>query len=76
MCWGVENDEANLTLASGSFDFNILIWKKDGDIWVNFQRLGATSGNRNQVFGIKYLNEKLIAYTLNGAIHYWKDFNL
>ncbi|CAK71431.1 unnamed protein product (macronuclear) [Paramecium tetraurelia] len=65
------------TILSGSFDYNVIIWKQDKDtgLWLSVSRLGQTSGNKNQIFGLKtsYDKQYIICYTLTGAIYIWKQ---
>ncbi|CAK66877.1 unnamed protein product (macronuclear) [Paramecium tetraurelia] len=65
------------TILSGSFDYNVIIWKQDKDtgLWLSVSRLGQTSGNKNQIFGLQTSFDKqyIICYTLTGAIYIWKQ---
>ncbi|CAD8065666.1 unnamed protein product [Paramecium sonneborni] len=65
------------TILSGSFDYNVIIWKQDKDtgLWLSVSRLGQTSGNKNQIFGLQTSLDKkyIVCYTLTGAIYIWKQ---
>ncbi|CAD8071421.1 unnamed protein product [Paramecium sonneborni] len=65
------------TILSGSFDYNVIIWKQDKEtgLWLSVSRLGQTSGNKNQIFGLQTSFDKkyIVSYSLTGAIYIWKQ---
>lgn len=73
--WALINN--SLRLLSASFDFTVALWEQyeDGKTWGIESRLGEVTGNKNAYFGacLNSLGNEIVAYTFNGALHYWKQ---
>ena len=79
--WGRLN--SSLVLLSASFDFTVAVWRQSQDplqqgLWSIEGRLGEVVGNKNAYFGAAMGGGEedshcaaILAYTYNGAFHYW-----
>ncbi|KRW98980.1 WD40-repeat-containing domain [Pseudocohnilembus persalinus] len=83
--WGLHNlengsqtNENDIALISASFDFSIIVWILEDNIWVCKARLGQISGNKHAFFNAQFSSDykHIISYTYNGALNVWKRVNL
>ena len=66
--------EENYALLSASFDFQIVLWSREQDIWMNRAKLGQLSGNKHAFFHAVFVPEHgcVLAYTYTGQFCLWR----